>query len=150
MSRFSEHFFGNSPFIRWTLSPFIVLFAIFLPWLLDTSDKLDKWSWDVILVMIGIELMCISMLAGFWLPRRFSRWGFRILTGMVFLIYSYYIIEVFFLSDAPFNFFDDQGGTSPFEVLLGYILIGQPSLYYTLLGRFSLRAPAWEAKNDKC
>lgn len=148
MSRFSDVFFGNSRFIRWTLTPFIVFFAIFMPWLLNQSDKSVTWNWDAILILSGIELMCISVLAGFWLPRRLSRLGFRVLTGMIFLFYTCYIIEEFFLSDKSFDFFDDHDGLSPFEALTAYILIGLPSLWHTLWGRFTLRTPAWEKKND--
>ena len=62
MSQFGQTLFGTSGFIRWTLTPFVLIFAIFMPL------ALDGWTPTRVALMVGMELMCVALLAGFWLP----------------------------------------------------------------------------------
>src|SRR5262245_46522989 len=133
MSHFGEALFGGSRFVRWTLSPFVLLFALVVPLLLDT------WTPIRVGIVVGMELMCLALLAGFWLPARIGHWAFRGLTGVVFLGYSAYLLHQLFVADKPFRMFGSRGEASPRNALLGFILIGLPSLWFTLLGRFTLR-----------
>lgn len=52
MSAFGQTLFGGSPFVRWTVSPFLVLFAIIMPFAMD----LEKW--EVVLALGGLEFLC--------------------------------------------------------------------------------------------
>lgn len=142
MSNFGETLFGGSRIIRWSLTPFVILFAILMPGLLD------KWTPMGIVVMAGMEFMCIALLAGFWLPSRFGRWAFRGLAGAVFLAYLAYLIDEFFFSETPFSMFESRANASPRNALLGFIVIGLPSLWYAILGRFSLSPTQPESKID--
>ena len=142
MSNFGETLFGGSRFIRWSLSSFVLLFAAIMPLLIE------KWTPIGIVIMVGTEFMCIALLAGFWLPARFGRWAFRGLASMVFISYSVYLIHEFFFTDTPFRVFESRGEASPRNALLGFIIIGLPSLWYALFGRFSLRAPPPESEID--
>jgi hypothetical protein len=135
MSGFGETLFGGSRFIRWSLTPFVLLFAVFMP------IAIEEWTPARVALITGMEFMCIALLAGFWLPVRFGRWAFRGLAGAVFLSYSGYLIYEFFFSSAPFRILGNRGEASPRNALLGFALIGLPSLWYALLGRFSLSAP---------
>jgi len=64
MSNFGQTLFGRSGFIRWALTPLVLIFAIFMPLLID------KWTPVGVAIMVGMELMCLALLAGFWLPAR--------------------------------------------------------------------------------
>jgi hypothetical protein len=90
--------------------------------------------------MVGIEFMCLALLAGFWLPAQFGRWAFRVLAGLVFLGYSTYLIDQSFFSEAPFKLVEARGKASPRNALLGFVVIGLPCLWFSLFGRFTLRA----------
>lgn len=131
MSGFGKTLFGGSPFVRWTLSPFVILFALAMPWLIP------KWTAAGVMGMVFMESMCVALLAGFWLPVRFGRWAYRALAGSVFFLYGAYLIYEFFLNPKPVKF-GGRGRPSQFESLCGFIIIGLPCLWYALLGRFSL------------
>jgi len=142
MRGFGDALFGNSPFIRWALSPFLLLFALAVPLLMNA------WTPTRVVVVIGMELMCLALLAGFWLPARFGRWALRSLSGAVFLAYGAYLIHEFLLTDKPFRMFGRPGEASPRNALLGFVVIGLPSLWFTLFGRFTLRPPPPEPPWD--
>lgn len=135
MSKFGRTLFGGSGFIRWALSPFILLFVIFMPLCID------EWTATRVLLIVGMELMCVSLLAGFWLPARIGFWAFRFLAGMVALAYAAYLIDEFFFSKKPMSVTGSRGEASPLNALLGFVVIGVPSLLYAVLGRFTLRPP---------
>jgi hypothetical protein len=142
MSHFGEALFGGSRFVRWALSPFLLLFALVVPLLMD------RWTQIRVVTVVGMEFMCIALLVGLWLPARFGRWAFRGLTGAVFLAYGAYLLHEFLLTDKPFRMFGSRGEVSPRNALLGFIIIGLPSLWFTLFGRFTLRPPPSEPDID--
>jgi hypothetical protein len=142
-SAFGQTLFGGGWFVRWTLSPFVVLFAVVMPLLVE------KWTLKVSWIIAGSELLCIALLAGFWLPARIGRWAFRIVAAAVFVIYSAYLIHQFFFSDTAFTLVGRPGETSPRNALLGFVIIGLPSLWYALFGRFTFRKPQPEVMQSK-
>ena len=116
------------------LSPIILLFALFLL-------GGDRSTSSQVAVTIGGEALCVAVLAGFWLPTPYNRWGFRCFAGMIFLAYSAYLIDEFFFQPHPFGFWGNpkviNGGGSPLLSLLGFIVIGLPSLFYLIRGSFT-------------
>lgn len=140
MSAFGQTLFGGSRFVRWALSPFVLLFAVVMPLLVET------WTLKLGGMIAGLEFLCLALLAGFWLPTRMGRWAFRILAGAVFLAYAGYLIDQFFFTDTPFRLVESRAETSPRNALLGFVIIGLPSLWYALLGRFTLREPQPETE----
>ncbi len=76
--------------------------------------------------------MCLLLLAGFWLPKRIGHLALRGLAGLVFLLYLIYLI------DGIVSCY--SAGESPINPFLGFLFIGLPSLMFSVLGRFSLRA----------
>lgn len=140
MSAFGQTLFGGSRFVRWALSPFVLLFAVVMPFLVE------KWTLKLGGMIAGMEFLCLALLAGFWLPARIGRWAFRSLAGAVFLIYAGYLIDQFFISDAPFRLVESRAETSPRNALLGFVIIGLPALWYALFGRFTLREPQRETE----
>jgi hypothetical protein len=129
---FTQTLFRGSPFLRWALTPFLLLFAVVMPLLLD------NWTPGALAVMIGMELMCLSLLAGFWLPARIGQWAFRILAALVFLAYAAYLIHAFFFTHTPFKLAERRSEASPRNALLGFVLIGLPCLWFALKGRFTI------------
>ncbi len=134
MSRFGQTLFGGSPFIRWALTPFVLLFAISMPLLME------EWTPTRVALMVGVELVCLSLLAGFWLPSRLGHWAFRGLSDLVFLAYAAYVVDMFFLKDQPGVSSGRRSDASPLNALLGFVVIGLPALWFALKGRFTLRA----------
>ena len=121
MSNFGKTLFGGSGFVRWSLTPFVLLFAILMP------VMVEDWTLKMIAMMGGMELMCLALLGGFWLPTR----------AFVFLAYASYVLFEFFLSNGrPRN---GGSGATPLNALLGFVVIGLPSLWFALRGRFTLR-----------
>ena len=53
---------------------------------------------------------------------------------------STYIYE-FFFSDTPFRLAKSRSEASPRNALLGFMIIGLPSLWYAVFGRFTCRKP---------
>jgi len=133
MSQFGRTLFGASGFIRWTLTPFVLIFAVFMPLLLD------EWTPTRISLMAGMELICAALLAGFWLPPRFGRWAFRIVAALVFLAYSAYLIHELAFGNRSLS--TSTNGASPLRAVMGFVVIGIPSLWFALKGRFSVAAP---------
>jgi len=129
MSIFGQTLFGGSRFIRWALSPFILLFGLLIPLLIE------QWTPTQIAVMVVLEAMCITLLAGFWLPARLGHWAFRIVTGLVFLFYAGYLVDEL----TKFKVTGSDGEASPLDALFGFLIIGLPCLWYALLGRFTLQ-----------
>lgn len=138
MSGFGETLFGGSPFVRWALTPFLALFAVLMPLLIR------NWTPLAIAVMIGIEVVCLALLAGFWLPPSLGHVAHRIVAGTVFLFYCVYFVHESLVAKKPF--FDDHPGSSPLKALAGLFFIGLPGLWYALVGRFTLRAPTLESR----
>ena len=135
MSAFGQALFGGSPFIRWALSPFVLLFAVVMPLLVE------KWTLKLAVMIGGMEFLCVALLAGFWLPARIGRLGFRCVGGGIFVAYASYLIYEFFFSDTPFRLIESRGEASPRNALLGFVIIGLPGLWYAVFGRFTLREP---------
>ena len=133
MSGFGKTLFGGSPFIRWALSPFLLLFAVVMPLLVD------KWTGKSAVALGGLEFFCLALLAGFWLPGRLGRFCFRCLGGGVFVASVAYLIFEFFFSETPLRLVEDRGQPSPRKALTGFVIIGLPSLWYAIFGRFAWR-----------
>jgi hypothetical protein len=136
MSKFGQTLFGGGGFIRWALSPFVLLFAVVMPLVIE------EWTFGAAVMIGGMELMCLCLLAGFWLPPRIGFCAFRVLAGMVALAYAAYLVDEFFLSNKSFTVTGRRSAASPFNALLGFLVIGVPSLWFALKGRFTLRAEA--------
>src|SRR6185503_948165 len=97
MSNFGPTLFGGSGFIRWALSPFVLLFAVLMPLLVESRTP------SSIGILVGMELMCVALLAGLWFPGRIGHWAFRILAGLVFCAYATYLVYEFVFTDQPFR-----------------------------------------------
>jgi hypothetical protein len=107
------------------------------------------WTPIRVTLLVGMELMCVALLAGLWLPARYGHWAFRVFSGVLFLGYAGYLIDmtmvflgVDFLKDAPGVGVGSRGAT-PFTDLMraftAFAIIGLPGLWFSLFGRFTQR-----------
>lgn len=142
MSNFGRTIFGGSRFVRISLTPFLLLFAVVMPL------AIPKWTPTGVAVLAICELMSIGLLLGFWLPSRHRHWAFRGVAGLVFLGYSGYLIYELFFTNTPFELPKNRGESSPFNALLGLVFIGLPCLWYAIFGRFTLRPPNLVMETD--
>lgn len=126
MNNFGKTLFGGSRFIRWSLTPFLLLTAVLMPL---ASQKAQSGG---LLILAGLEVVLLGLLAGFWLPARIGRWCFRVVTGLVFAACLAFMI-------ADFSSSSRTRSKSPIHAVPAFLFIGLPSLWYTLSGRFSLR-----------
>lgn len=138
MSAFGQTLFGGSRFVRWALSPFVLLFAVVMPLLVE------KWTLEIVAMIAGMEFLCLALLAGFWLPARIGRWAFRGVAGAVFLVFAGYLIDQFFFTDTLLKPVESRSETSPRNALLGFVIIGLPSMWFAFFGRFTLQEPQSE------
>jgi hypothetical protein len=122
MSVFIQTLLGRSRFIRWALSPFLLLFAIFLP------QNIPAWTFMAWVVVIYIELMCVSLLASFWLPPRAGFLAFRFFAGMLALACAAVLISAV-----------RQGDYLPFTMILVFLVLGVQSLLFAVFGRSPLK-----------
>jgi len=111
----------------------VLLFAVVMPL------AVEEWTLKLVAMIGGMEFLCVALLAGFWLPARIGRLGFRCVGGGVFAAYAAYLIYEFFWSDKPFRLLESRAEASPRNALLGFVIIGLPSLWYAIFGRFALR-----------
>jgi len=121
--------------MRLILTVAVLLFAVVMPLLID------GWTVKRALLMAALEVVCMTMLGGFWLPPPWRHRSCRLLTALVFLAYAAYLIDELFFSSRPFHFWGHRRGASPFQALMGFICIGLPCFWYTLFGRFTLHEP---------
>src|SRR6185295_16012451 len=85
--------FKPSPFMRWTLVPVLVAFAIGMPYL-----DARKTTGSTLLVA-GLSTLSLLYAVALLAPAR-ARWSSRVAAAMVFLFYVWYaVIEWFFSSD---------------------------------------------------
>lgn len=144
MSTFGRTLFASSQFVRISLTPFLLLFAVLLPL------AIPKWTPTGVAIVVALESMCIALLLGFWLPPRHRHWAFRGVAGLVFLSYTGYLIYEFFFTNGPLQLPRNRAEASPYNALLGFVFIGLPCLWYTIFGRFTLWASQSDVKVDGC
>ncbi len=133
MPRFGETLFSGSPLIKWSLTPFVLVFLLAMPFLIPDLNAIK------LLILAFVELACLALLAGFWLPLPYGRWSLRLLAGLVVVVeLAYFAEQVVELvrSDAPFDVMFRKG-SSPLRALAGLSAIGLPCLWYAIFGRFA-------------
>ena len=130
---FGEVAFSRSRFVFWGTAPFLLAAAVGIP--LSVHD----WTLQKALLVAALSLACICALFALRDARRHP-WAARTLTALVFLAYAGYLVDEVLLSGKPIVP-TPRSAASPWNSILGFCVIGLPALWYTLLGRFTLRAP---------
>lgn len=123
-----------SPFMRWVLSPFLLLFAavFFIP-LLESIEEHRQAG------VIATSLVILVCIAGF-----LALWGVplvgRIVTGIIAFGYGWYVIDQCIIKfDGSWGWGGPKSATTPINSILGFLFFGLPCLIYTIFGRFTVR-----------
>ena len=134
MKYFGDTLFSDSPFIRWSLSPALLLSMLSLPLLVD------GWTPLCLATVILLEVLCLALLSGFWLPERASRLAFRLLASLIFLSYLACLLAMVFHGEPlPSTPEPGRGSASMAHAAAGFLAIGIPCLWYAVFGRFSIK-----------
>lgn len=134
MSNFGETLFGGSSFVRWTLTPVLIAFAIWMPLAVPELDGTK------LVIVSGLLVVALALLAGFWLPRRFGVAAFRLVCAIIFLAYAAYLFSecrAWLSGDKTFSV-GRRSESTPLNALMGMVIIGLPALLYAWKGRFTL------------
>lgn len=127
-SGFSERTI-RTKLLMWFLSIFLIAGSIYV------FDHFDNEGWDVsraifqlclFLVSLGVLLYTIS-------PSKFS-WGLRLVAFVMFSGYFVYFFDQLVVQKGTFSPAISRSTPSAFNALLGFLLIGVPSLFYMLWG----------------
>jgi hypothetical protein len=123
-----------SPFMRWALSPFLLLFAavFFIP-LLESIEEHRQTG------VIATSLVILLCVAGF-----LALWGVpfvgRIVTGIIAFGYGWYVVDQCIINfSGSWGWGGPKSGTTPINSILGFFVFGLPCLIYTIFGRFTFR-----------
>ena len=130
---FGEVAFSGSRFVFWGTAPFLLGGAFAIP--LSVHD----WTLQKALLVTALSTACICALFALRDAQRYP-WAARTLTGLVFAAYAGYLCDELLFSNAPIVP-TRRSEASPWNSIVGFAVIGLPALWYTLLGRFTLRAP---------
>jgi hypothetical protein len=109
-----------------------MLFIVLMPFLIE------GWTPERIVLMVAMELTGILLIMGLYNPRRFN-WAVRGVTTLVFLAYLVYLVDEMRINGFRFTLAGRRSEASSRNALIGFIVIGLPCLWYSLLGRFTLR-----------
>jgi hypothetical protein len=138
---FGDATFSGSKFIFWCLAPILVLCGVGLPLMLT------DWNPTKVIVAVGWSSACFLAIPALYDSRRFW-WAARALTLIIFASYAEYLVYEWFFSGKGIGP-TRRSEASPWNSMLGFVVIGLPALWYTVFGRFSLRAPPEEPESTE-
>jgi hypothetical protein len=137
MSRFGETLFNGSRFIFWCLGPLFLLVALLLLYVAYTLLVNGNTQ------LCGVSLIAAVICGCFFLAllngRRFW-WAARAVTASVFAGYLWYVVDTWLIHPQPLDVGARRSSVTPWNAILGLVIIGLPCLSYTIHGRFRLRA----------
>ncbi len=132
MSVYGDVLFGGSRFVKWALSPFLLLTLVALPFCNS------EWTLQSTLMISALELPGLLILIGLWTQKSTSIVLFRIVTFIIFLFCLWYFIDQTFLTGKPFIISTRRSDSNPWNSLMALIFIGGPCFMFSALGRFTL------------
>jgi hypothetical protein len=116
-------------FIFWLALPVLLLFGAMLPY------AIESWTPLRAVLVAGVELFIIFALIGLYNPQRFG-WAFRGVTALIFLAYLGYLVTQLAFPPNPSTLDEGRSAPSPRKAVIGFVVIGLPCLWYTLVGSF--------------
>lgn len=130
MNDFGKTLFSGSRFIFWSLAPFLILFAIVMPF------SVAGWTATKIILVGSSDIAALLLVLGLWNPNRFG-WALRGVAAVVFGICLTAVIEELFFSGKRFTVGEIVSGDAQPGALKGFVFLGTSCLVYTLFGEFS-------------
>jgi hypothetical protein len=138
---FGDSTFSGSKFIFWVLAPILVLCGVGLPLMLT------DWTPTKAATAVVWSSACFLAIPALYDAKRFW-WAARLLTFIIFASYAGYLVHEWLFTDKPLVP-TRRSESSPWNSALGFVVIGLPSLWYTLFGRFTLRGPQDETDDNE-
>jgi hypothetical protein len=133
-----------SPFMRWCLSPVLLLVsAVFSIPLRDSMAAGDQFT---VIVTSLLIILCVSGLLALWgIP-----FVGRIASGIIALTFGWYLVDQCIINfNGDWGFGKKRSETTPFNSICGFLVFGLPCLIYTVFGRFTFRKePEYEGDFD--
>ena len=132
----SQHVFsrGASPFMRWSLSPFFLLFAaiFFSP----IPELLEEQRYGGVCALSLLIILCLAGLLALWgVP-----FVGRLVTGIIAGFCGWYVVDQCIIQfDGSLGWGGRRSSASPINSIFAFLVFGLPCLIYTLLGRLTLR-----------
>ena len=123
-----------SPFMRWCLSPvLLIVAAVFTIPLRDSMEAGDSFA---VIVTSLLIVLCVSGLLALWgLP-----FVGRIASGIIALVFGWYLVDQCFINfNGDWGFGKKRSETTPINSICGFLVFGLPCLIYTVFGRFTFR-----------
>lgn len=140
--RVGQVLFGGSRFVFWTIAP-----AVMLALLVVNTMQVVDWTPAHTAIMAAIDVAGLSFVIALYDPVRFG-WACRLVCAEVFLAYLAYLVHEWVFSQHPFRLAEARSVASPRNALLGFVVIGVPSLAYALTGSFTPRRGDDELLDD--
>lgn len=130
MSQFGKTLFGGSRFIFWSLAPFLLLFALGLPF------WITQWTLKTLAFVVVLESLMLLLLPALYAPQRFH-WAVRMITALVFCLCLAYAISEIWFSESPVKT-DGQAQASAENAVTTLTTLGLPCLWFAVFGRWRL------------
>ncbi|WP_411846182.1 hypothetical protein AAFN60_00395 [Roseibacillus persicicus] len=126
---------GASRFIRWSVSPFLILVMLFFAYIGFTSGI--PLSNTALLLILPLEFVLLSALLALWgVPL-----AGRVVTSAAFFATAFLLFkEVVEPAQSGESWSDKL--LSILSALAAFVTLGLPSAFYTLRGRFPWRQPS--------
>ncbi len=122
----------------WCLGPLFLLVAIVVAFIAYTQFVTGRFAAGGIALAVAWACFCffLALLNGpyFW-------WAGRVVAASVFSAYLWYLLDTWLIHPKPFEIGGRRSDATPWNALLGLVIIGWPCLLYTFLGRFTLWVP---------
>jgi hypothetical protein len=132
---------GASGFVKWSLSPVLLLFAVLFS--IQTSACLKEGNSAGLVIGCALVVLSIAGLLALWGVKHVG----RIVTGLIGGGYAAYLIHECFVDfDGNWGWRSKRSETTPVNSILGFMIFGVPCLIYTIFGRFTIRRAADEVK----
>lgn len=120
--------------MRWSLSPFLVIFA--LVFFIHIPELLENQRYDGVLAISVMIILCLAGLLALWGVPLMG----RIVTAIIASFCVWCVVDqCIFKFDGNWGWGGRKSSASPIGCILAFLVFGWPCLIYTILGRFSLR-----------
>ena len=135
---FGDTLFSGGRFIFWCLGPLFLLVAVVFAGIACTQFATGRFGAGGIALAVAVVCVCffLALLNGpyFW-------WAGRVVAASIFCAYLWYLIDAWLIHPKPIDISGARSAATPWNALLGLLIIGWPCVLYTFLGRFTLRVP---------
>lgn len=133
-SKMMDESFGNgaSPFMRWTLSPFLLLFGTLFTFQLP--DALDQQQQVSIIGLFLLVVLCASGILALWGVPYIG----RLVSAIIATAFIYYVVAMIQDFDGNWGSKGTHSNVSLLGSIMAFFVFGLPCVLYTLFGRFSL------------